>query len=111
MRKLAFTLLGLVVAGVIVVATATAAGHKTRACAKPDKAGNWEVVIGHAATTKAAASLKSHAVAKGLKATTERDGCAKRWEVVITASSKSAATADMKKAEKDGFKGVTLEKS
>jgi hypothetical protein len=111
MGKLAFTLLGLIVAGVIVVATATAASHKARACSKPDKAGNWEVVVGHAATTKAAASLRSRATAKGLKATTERDGCAKRWEVVITAATKTQATTDMKKAETDGFKGVTLEKS
>jgi hypothetical protein len=111
MRRLAFTLLGLIVAGVIVVAAVTAANHKTRTCARPDKAGNWEVILGHAATTKAAAALRARATAKRLHATTERDGCAKRWEVVITAATKTKAMTDMKQAETDGFKGVVLEKS
>ncbi len=111
MRRLLLLPLGLIVAAVIVVATATAASHKARACSKPDKAGNWEVVIGRGATTKAAAAIKARAVAKGLHATTERDGCAKRWEVVIVASTKANATNDLKQAGKDGFKGVTSEKS
>jgi hypothetical protein len=111
MRRLLLLPLGLILAGVIVVATATAANHKVRACSKPDKAGNWEVVIGHAATTKAAGTIRSKATAKGLHATTERDGCAKRWEVVVTEATKAKATTMMKTAEKAGFKGVTPEKS
>jgi hypothetical protein len=111
MRRLLLLPLGLIVAGVIIVATATAASHKMRACSKPDKVGNWEVVIGHGATTKAAATIKARAVAKGLHATTERDGCAKRLEVVVDASTQAKATNDMKQAKKDGFKGVTIEKS
>jgi 5,10-methenyltetrahydromethanopterin hydrogenase len=111
MRKLLFLPLVLIAAGVIIVATATAATHSTRACSKPDNAGNWEVVVGHAATTKAAGTLKARAVAKGLRAITERDGCAKRWEVVVVAATQAKATAVKAKAVKDGFKAATIEKS
>ncbi|MGB2874218.1 MAG: hypothetical protein WBB76_01950 [Gaiellaceae bacterium] len=96
---------------VVGVSMATAGTQKMRACSTPDKAGNWEVVIGHAATSKAAKTIVTKASGKGLTATAERDGCAKRWEVVVTASSKTAASATMKTAKKDGFKSVTTEKS
>jgi hypothetical protein len=111
MRKLALLILGLVAAGVVIAATASAATRGARTCSTPDNKGNWEVVIGHAATTKAAGTIRARAVAKGLHATTERDGCAKRWEVVVTAATKAKATKDMTTARKDGFKSSTLEKS
>ena len=111
MRKLLLLPLAVIVAGVIVVATAAAATHKTRACAKPDRAGNWEVVLGKTSTSKAAASLKARATAKRLHASTERDGCAMRWEVVLVASTQTKANAMKAVAVKDGFKSAAIEKS
>jgi hypothetical protein len=93
------------------VSPAATAKHKTRACRAADRAGNWEVVIGHAATSKAAASIRTRAAAKGLRGRVERDGCAKRWEVVITASTRTKADSTMKKATKDGFTHVKVERS
>jgi hypothetical protein len=44
-------------------------------------------------------------------ATSERDGCAKRWEVVIRVSTKAEATSTKSKAQTDGFTSVTTERS
>jgi len=111
MRRLVLVLLGVGASLVIGVSLGLAGTQKARTCSAPDNKGTWEVVIGHAATTKAAGTIKARATAKGLHATTERDGCAKRWEVVVTAATKAKATTMMKLAQKDGFKSVTLEKS
>ena len=87
------------------------------AVAKPDKAckadnvGNWEVKLGRETTLKRADSLKARAAAKHLRVTLERDGCGKRWEVVLTAPTKARAGAMRAKVKKDGFKTVTVEKS
>ena len=111
MRRL---ILMLLVGGAALIAgmsPATATTQKNRACSAPDKAGNWEVIIGHAASSKAAASIRARAAAKGLRATVERDGCSKRWEVVITVSNQTKATSTEKQARKDGFSAVTVEKS
>jgi hypothetical protein len=111
MRRLVLVPLGVGAALVIGVSLALGGTQRSHSCSTPDNKGNWEVVIGHAATTKAAGTIRARAVAKGLHATTERDGCAKRWEVVVTAATKAKATKDMTTARKDGFKSSTLEKS
>jgi hypothetical protein len=111
MRRLILVLLVGGVGAIVGGSPASAVTHKNRACSAVDKAGNWEVVIGHGATSKAAGSIRTRAAAKGLHARVERDGCAKRWEVVITASTKAKANSEMKLAQKDGFSAVTIEKS
>ena len=87
---------------------ATQARHK---CKSVDKAGNWEVVISHAAMKTSAASIASAAAKKGLKASPERDGCSSRYEVVLNASSKSRASSLMRRAKKDGYSAAALKKS
>jgi hypothetical protein len=49
-------------------------------------------VIEHAATKKAAASAAATAVKKGLRATTKRDGCSTRYEVIVAAKTHARAT-------------------
>jgi hypothetical protein len=112
MRKLLLLALGLAVA--LVVSVSLAAGATTtkpRACAKKDAAGNWEVVLGTRSTIKAAKALATRADAKGLKAATERVGCAKRWQAEITVGTKAKAVSMQAKAKKDGFTKATIEKS
>jgi hypothetical protein len=111
MRRLIAVLLLGSVALLVLASSAVAKGHKTRACKAADKAGNVEVVIARAATAKAAGSMKARAVAKGLHVTVERDGCARRYEVLVTVASKAKAVSVERQARKDGFTAVTTEKS
>jgi hypothetical protein len=111
MRRLVLVLLGVGASLVFFVSLGVAGTQRAHKCSARDNKGNWEVVISHAATAKAAGKIQTNASAKGLHATTERDGCARRWEVVITDSTKAKAEATMKQAQKDGFKSVTIEKS
>ena len=112
MRRLVVVLLGVAASLAIGVSLTLAGTQKAQTCTPPrDTHGKWEVVIGHAATAKAAAAIATKASAKGLHATTERDGCAKRWEVVISTATKALATTMLKRAQKDGFKSVTIERS
>jgi hypothetical protein len=97
------------VAALAVGATPAAAmSHKT---CKADNAGNWEVKLGRETTLKRAESLRARAAAKRLHVTLERDGCGKRWEVGVTASTKAKATAMLRTTRRDGFRSVTIEKS
>jgi hypothetical protein len=98
--------------GVLLFVPGAFAGSKAGLkCKASDKAGTWEVVISHAATKASASSIAAAAVKKGLKATAERDGCSKRYEVVVTAATKAKATTMMATAKKDGYTAATLEAS
>ena len=97
--------------GALLVPAASAATQARHKCKSVDEAGNWEVVISHAATKTSAALVASAAAKKGLKASPERDGCSSRYEVVLNASSKSQASSLMRRAKKDGYSAAALEKS
>jgi hypothetical protein len=112
MRYVVLALAGLVASVLVGVATASGATRSSSGtCNVRDNAGNWEVVLGHASTTKGARALVTRASKKGLHATVERHGCKKEWNAVVTVSTRTEAQTMERRATKDGFKGVTIEKS
>lgn len=97
---------------VLGVSPAAAAQPNGRSCkAAADKAGNWEVVLGTAAGSKAASTIVTRASAKGLHAHSERVGCSNRYEVALTEATKAKATTMLAKAHKDGFTSAKEQKS
>jgi hypothetical protein len=111
MRYVVLALAGLIASVLVAVGAASGATRSSGTCNVRDVAGNWEVVLGHATTAKAARALVTRASKKGLHATVERHLCAKRWNAVITVSARSQAMSMEQRATRDGFKGVTIEKS
>ena len=111
MRYVVLALAGLVASVLVGVAAASGATRSSGTCNVRDTAGNWEVVLGHASTTKGARALVTRASKKGLHATVERQGCKKEWSAVVTVSARSQAMSMERRATRDAFKGVTIEKS
>jgi invasion protein IalB len=91
-------------------ATYRPAVRTTKAATSRDRAGDWEMVLGHRRTAKGADTLKARAEAKGLHAMVERAG-RNDFQVEVDGFKTAAdARKDCPNVRKMGF-GCSTEKS